>query len=151
MYAPSLIRSPPDGGSFINTGYLTVCRFNADTIRCLERRRNRRQFCKHPVLNANQQGEDKMDFFILYLMMGAFIGWVTNQIIGSSRQQSLLFNVVVGVVGVFITGLFLAPLLGMAAISEATFSLPALLVSLGGSVILLAVVNLFRRGGLNTR
>jgi uncharacterized membrane protein YeaQ/YmgE (transglycosylase-associated protein family) len=88
---------------------------------------------------------------LIYLLIGAFVGWVASRIMGTDRQQGLLLNIVVGIVGAFIAGLFLTPLLGIATINEGNFSLPALLVSLGGAVILLAVINLFRRGGLSTR
>jgi len=88
---------------------------------------------------------------LIYLIIGAFVGWVASRIMGTDRQQGLLLNIVVGIVGAFIAGLFLTPLLGIATINQGNFSLPALLVSLGGAVILLAVINLFRRGGLNTR
>jgi uncharacterized membrane protein YeaQ/YmgE (transglycosylase-associated protein family) len=88
---------------------------------------------------------------LIYLLIGAFVGWVASRIMGTDRQQGLLLNIVVGIVGAFVAGLFLTPLLGIATINEGNFSLPALLVSLGGAVILLAVINLFRRGGLNTR
>jgi uncharacterized membrane protein YeaQ/YmgE (transglycosylase-associated protein family) len=88
---------------------------------------------------------------LIYLLIGAFVGWVASRIMGTDRQQGLLLNIVVGIVGAFVAGLFLTPLLGIATINEGNFSLPALLVSLGGAVILLAVINLFRRGGLITR
>lgn len=88
---------------------------------------------------------------LIYLIIGAFVGWVASRIMGTDRQQGLLLNIVVGIVGAFIAGLFLTPLLGIPTINEGNFSLPALLVSLGGAVILLGVINLFRRGGLNTR
>jgi uncharacterized membrane protein YeaQ/YmgE (transglycosylase-associated protein family) len=57
-----------------------------------------------------------------------------------------LLNVIVGVVGAFLAGLVLTPLLGIGTINEGSFSLPALIVSLLGAVVLLAVVNLFRQG-----
>ncbi|MFN8467164.1 MAG: GlsB/YeaQ/YmgE family stress response membrane protein [Caldilineaceae bacterium] len=52
----------------------------------------------------------------------------------------------VGIVGAFLAGLILAPFLGVGTINESNFSIAALLISLGGAVILLAVVNLFSRG-----
>ena len=42
----------------------------------------------------------------------------------------------------------ISPLLGLGTINQDTFSLPALLVSFLGSSILLAIVNLVRRGRL---
>ena len=88
---------------------------------------------------------------LIYLIVGALVGWVASRIMGTDRQQGLLLNIVVGIVGAFVAGWFISPLLGIATINEGNYSLPALLVSLGGAVILLAVINLFRRGGLNTR
>ncbi len=87
---------------------------------------------------------------LIYLIIGALVGWVASRIMGTDRQQGLLLNIVVGIVGAFVAGWLISPLLGISTINEGNFSLPALLVSLGGAVILLAVINLFRRGGLNT-
>lgn len=88
---------------------------------------------------------------LIYLVIGAIVGWVASRLLGTDRQQGLLLNIVVGIVGAFIAGWFISPLLGISTINEGNYSLPSLLVSLGGAVILLAVINLFRRGGLNTR
>jgi uncharacterized membrane protein YeaQ/YmgE (transglycosylase-associated protein family) len=63
-----------------------------------------------------------------------------------NSQQGMLIDIVVGIVGAFVAGYLLTPLFGIGTINQNNFSLPALLVSLGGAVILLAVVNLFRRG-----
>jgi uncharacterized membrane protein YeaQ/YmgE (transglycosylase-associated protein family) len=54
-------------------------------------------------------------------------------------------------VGAFVAGWFLTPLFGITTINQNNFSLPALLVSLLGAVLLLAVVRLFSRGGLRGR
>ena len=53
---------------------------------------------------------------------------------------------VVGILGAVLGGWLISPLLGVGTINEDNFSLPALLVSFVGAAILLAVVNLFRRG-----
>jgi uncharacterized membrane protein YeaQ/YmgE (transglycosylase-associated protein family) len=45
-----------------------------------------------------------------------------------------------------VAGWFLTPLFGITTINQNNFSLPALLVSLVGAVLLLAAFNLFRRG-----
>ena len=83
--------------------------------------------------------------FIVWLIAGAIIGWLASRIMGTNGQQGLLLDIVVGVVGAFVAGWFLTPLFGVSTINQANFSVPALLVSLGGAVILLAVVRLFRR------
>ena len=82
--------------------------------------------------------------FIIWLIVGGLIGWVASELMHT--RESLLLNIIVGIVGAFIAGLILTPLFGITTINENNFSLPALIVSLLGSIILLAVVSLFRRG-----
>ena len=55
-------------------------------------------------------------------------------------------NIVVGIIGAALAGFLLSPLLGVPTINSGDFSIGALLISLLGAVILLAIVNLFRRG-----
>ena len=83
---------------------------------------------------------------ILWLIAGAVIGWLASKIMGTNSQQGLLLDIVVGVVGALLAGWFLAPLFGVGTINQNDFSLPALLVSLLGAVLLLAIVRLLRRG-----
>lgn len=89
--------------------------------------------------------------FIIWLMAGALIGWLASRIMGTDGRQGLLLDIVVGVVGAFVAGWFITPLVGIGTINQSVFSVPALVVSLLGAIILLAVVRLFRRGGLGTR
>ncbi len=84
--------------------------------------------------------------FLIWIVVGGIIGWLASMIMRTNAQQGLLLNVVVGIVGAFVGGWFLSPFFGISTINETNFSVPAMLVSLGGAVILLAVVNLFRRG-----
>ncbi len=83
--------------------------------------------------------------FIIWLVVGGLIGWIASLIMKTDGQQGLLLNVIVGIVGSFLGGLLLSPLFGVGSLNEG-FSLPAALISLGGAVILLAIVNLFRKG-----
>lgn len=83
---------------------------------------------------------------IAWLIFGGIVGWIASKIMGTDAQQGILLNIIVGIVGAFLGGLLLAPLFGTSTINENNFSLPALLVSLLGAIILLAIVNLFRRG-----
>ena len=84
--------------------------------------------------------------FIIWLIAGAVIGWVASVLMRTNSQQGLLLDIVVGIVGAFFAGYLLSPFFGVGTINQNNFSMPALLVSLGGAIILLAVVNLFRRG-----
>jgi uncharacterized membrane protein YeaQ/YmgE (transglycosylase-associated protein family) len=82
--------------------------------------------------------------FIIWLIVGGLVGWVASIIMKTNAQQGILLNVIVGIVGAFVAGYVLTPLLGIGTINQNNFSMPALLVSLGGAVILLFVVSLFR-------
>jgi uncharacterized membrane protein YeaQ/YmgE (transglycosylase-associated protein family) len=85
--------------------------------------------------------------FIVWLLFGALVGWLASIVMRTDAQQGPLLNIVVGIVGAFIGGL-LANWLGFggANINQSNFSLTALLVAFIGAVILLAIVNLVRRG-----
>ena len=85
--------------------------------------------------------------FIIWLIAGAIVGWVASRIMGTSGQQGLILDIVVGVVGAFLAGYFLTPFFGISTINQNNFSIPALLVSLVGAVILLAVVRMFNTRG----
>jgi uncharacterized membrane protein YeaQ/YmgE (transglycosylase-associated protein family) len=85
--------------------------------------------------------------FFLWLLFGALVGWLASLVMRTDAQQGLLLNIVVGVVGAFLGGLVFNFIgLGGGNINTDDFSLGALLVSFIGAVILLAIVNLVRRG-----
>lgn len=84
--------------------------------------------------------------FLIWIIVGGIIGWVASMIMSTDGRQSTIIDIVVGCVGAFVAGLVLTPFFGISTINENNFSLPALLVSLLGAVILLAVVKFFRRG-----
>lgn len=84
--------------------------------------------------------------FIVWLIVGGAIGWLASIFMKTNDQQGIILNVIVGIVGAMLAGWFLTPLVGIGTINEANFSLPALFVSFVGAAILLAIVNLLRRG-----
>lgn len=86
--------------------------------------------------------------FILWLVVGGLIGWVASIIMRTDAQQGIFLNVVVGIVGALLAGFILTPIVGGGTINSGNFSLVGLLISLLGSVILLAIVNLVRRGAV---
>ena len=85
---------------------------------------------------------------ILWLIIGGLLGWIASIIMHTNAQQGIFLNIVVGIIGAMVAGFLLTPLFGIGTINQNNLSLPALLVSLLGSVILLAIVNLFRRGAV---
>jgi uncharacterized membrane protein YeaQ/YmgE (transglycosylase-associated protein family) len=83
---------------------------------------------------------------IIWLVIGGVIGWLASIVMKTNGQQGIILNVVVGIVGAMIAGWLISPMVGVGTINQNNFSAPALLVSFGGAVVLLAVVNLLRRG-----
>ena len=83
---------------------------------------------------------------IVWLVVGGVIGWLASIVMKTDAQQGIVLNVVVGIVGAAIGGWFLSPLLGTPTINQDNLSISSLVVSLLGAIILLAIVNLVRRG-----
>jgi len=81
---------------------------------------------------------------IIYLIAGAIVGYVASRIMHTNSQQGLLLDIVVGVVGAFLAGYFLSPLFGIGTINDA-ITIPTMLVTLLGSIILLWIVKAIRR------
>lgn len=84
--------------------------------------------------------------FIIWIVVGGILGWIASMIMKTDAQQGMLMNIVVGIIGALLGGWLLAPLFGTGTINQSDFSIGSLLVSLLGAVILLAIVNLLRRG-----
>ena len=82
---------------------------------------------------------------IIWLIVGGVVGWLASIIMRTDAQQGLLLNIIVGIVGALLAGFVVSPLLGIGTINQG-ISVATFLVSLVGAVILLAIVNLFRRG-----
>jgi uncharacterized membrane protein YeaQ/YmgE (transglycosylase-associated protein family) len=83
--------------------------------------------------------------FLLWIIVGGILGWLASIVMKTNDQQGLILNVIVGIVGAFLGGLLLAPLFGTGTINQSDFSVGSLLVSFLGAIILLAIVNFFRR------
>jgi uncharacterized membrane protein YeaQ/YmgE (transglycosylase-associated protein family) len=86
--------------------------------------------------------------FIVWIILGGIIGWIASMIMHTDSQQGPILNIVVGIIGALLAGFVLSPLFGISTINQNNFSVPSLLVSLLGAVILLAIVNMFRRGAV---
>ena len=80
---------------------------------------------------------------IVWLVIGGVVGWLASIVMRTDAQQGIFLNVVVGIVGAFIGGLLFCGSINNGAITPMTF-----LVSLLGAIILLAIVNLVRRGAV---
>jgi uncharacterized membrane protein YeaQ/YmgE (transglycosylase-associated protein family) len=82
---------------------------------------------------------------ILWLVIGGVLGWLASIVMKTDAQQGIFLNVIVGIVGAFLAGFFITPLLGTGTINADDFSMGSLIASFLGALILLAIVNLFRR------
>jgi uncharacterized membrane protein YeaQ/YmgE (transglycosylase-associated protein family) len=83
---------------------------------------------------------------LIYLIVAAIIGWIATELMRD--RSNLLINIVVAVVGAFIAGYVISPLVNVGTINDA-ITIPTMLVTLLGSIILLAIVNLFRGRGVH--
>jgi uncharacterized membrane protein YeaQ/YmgE (transglycosylase-associated protein family) len=81
---------------------------------------------------------------IILLVVGGIIGWVASMIVGGGG--GILMNIVVGIVGALLAGFLINPMIGGGNIMTGDLSLSALVVSLLGAVVLLAILNMVRRG-----
>ena len=80
---------------------------------------------------------------IVWLIVGGIVGWLASIVMRTDAQQGILLNIVVGIVGAFLAGL----VVGGGTINQG-ITLTSFLVSLVGAIVLLAIVNLFRRGAV---
>lgn len=81
---------------------------------------------------------------ILWLVIGGVIGWLASLVMRTDGQQGIILNVVVGIIGAFLGGLLFTG----GSINSAPLTVTSFLVSLVGAIILLAIVNLIRRGAV---
>ena len=87
---------------------------------------------------------------ILALIIGGIIGWLASIVMRTDAQQGILLNIVVGIVGSLIGSFLLGGFFGADGTLMSGDSLDGgtLLAAFVGAVLLLAVVNLFRRGAV---
>lgn len=85
---------------------------------------------------------------IILIIIGGILGWLASIVMRTDGQQGILLNIIVGVVGALLAGFILNPLIGGGNIMNGDFSGSSLLVSFLGAVVLLAIVNLVRRGAV---
>jgi uncharacterized membrane protein YeaQ/YmgE (transglycosylase-associated protein family) len=84
--------------------------------------------------------------FIVWLIIGAFLGWLAGMAIGD--REGMLRNILVGSIGAFIGGAFNLFSKDAPNVHMNDFSISSLLVSFVGAFVLLGIVNLFRRDSM---
>lgn len=83
--------------------------------------------------------------FIVWLVLGAFVGWIASMVMKTNHEQGTILNIVVGVVGAAVGGFLMRVLGANNANINNSFTLYGVIVSVFGAIVLLGIVNLFRR------
>ena len=105
----------------------------------------REPFGVNDVFPRTLKGRNNMNIIII-LVVGGILGWLASIIMRTDGQQGIFLNVIVGIVGAFLAGFIITPLIGGAPITSGSFDIRSLIASFLGAVVLLAIVNMFRRG-----
>ncbi len=79
---------------------------------------------------------------IVWLVVGGVVGWLASMVMRTDGQQGMLLNIIVGIIGSVIASFLFGGGINQ-AITVTTF-----VYSLIGAIILLALVNLVRRGSV---
>ena len=85
---------------------------------------------------------------LIYLIVAAIIGWIATEIMHD--RSNLLINIVVAIVGAILAGYILSPIFHVGTINDA-ITIPTMLVTLLGAIILLAIWNAIRGRGRRSR
>lgn len=82
--------------------------------------------------------------FMIWVIVGALVGWAASIVMRTSNHQGLISDILVGIVGALAGGYLLSPLFGIGTSNDGDISIPALLVSLGGAILVLLFSKIFR-------
>lgn len=85
--------------------------------------------------------------WIIALIVGGVAGWLASLVMNRDASMGIVLNIIVGCVGSLIGNALAGPLLGVRG-SVQEFSLTGLIIAFLGAVILLAIVNFFKRGSV---
>ena len=86
---------------------------------------------------------------IVALIIGGIIGWLASIVMRTDAQQGILLNIVVGIVGSLLGSFLLGGFFGADGnVMSNPIDTGVLIAGFLGAVILLAVVNMFRRGAV---
>lgn len=87
--------------------------------------------------------------FIIALIVGGIIGWLASKVMNTDAQQGIFLNVVVGCVGSLLGKWIAGTFFGMGGMGlRDGIDIPSLGVAFGGAILLLAIINLVRRGSV---
>jgi uncharacterized membrane protein YeaQ/YmgE (transglycosylase-associated protein family) len=84
--------------------------------------------------------------WIIAIIVGGVAGWLASKVMNRDADMGIMMNVLVGCVGSVI-GNLVANQFGIVG-SVKEFSITGLIVAFVGAIVLLAVVNLVKRGSI---
>ena len=86
---------------------------------------------------------------LFMIVVGAILGWLAAIVLRIESPRGILLNMAAGVGGALLTGMFIGPLLlGRASLLAGYYRIGSLLLSLVGSIVVIAAVNVVWRGQL---
>ena len=77
-----------------------------------------------------------------WIILGGLAGWIASSLMRSEGSSGCCMNVVIGIIGAVVGGLIFHRM-GGGGVSD--FSIYSLVVATVGAIVVLAIVNLFRR------
>ncbi len=83
---------------------------------------------------------------VFLIVVGGVLGGLAAIIVRAEHTLGVISNIAAGIVGAFLAGLVINPLVGAGSLLQGSYSVSALLISLLGSILLLVLVNLWRKG-----
>ncbi len=87
--------------------------------------------------------------WILIIIVGGILGWLASIVMRTDAQQGIFLNIVVGIIGSLLGSFLLGRFFGADGnILNSPLDAGTLIAAFVGAIILLAVVNLFRRGSV---
>lgn len=110
---------------------------------------NQRQLALEPFGRPGVIGSDNRRMtmgLIITLIVGGVLGWLASIVMRTDGQQGIILNVIVGIVGAILAGYVITPFIGGAPITSGALDIRSLISSFLGAVVLLAIVNMVRRG-----
>jgi uncharacterized membrane protein YeaQ/YmgE (transglycosylase-associated protein family) len=91
---------------------------------------------------TKKRRNEMLQAIIFWILFGALAGWLASLVMGADARMGATENIIVGVIGAVIGG-FIMSSVGGAGVSG--FNLYSILVAVGGAIVLIFLVRMFRR------